>query len=699
MIVAHAIFLSYRRDTLKSALNIYQAVDPEKKNVFIDQTGLGGGIRFPDRLLAEAAGCRLMIVVIGASWLGLSRDSRGIARIMQDDDWVRREVAIALAGGKAILPVLLDDVPMPSIDQLPTDLHDLWKWQAMPLRETSYVADLDKIVDDIRKIPDLIGRERAGKKKATTDSQFGLWVEVKASNDPERIRTFILDYDLDASIEQMCRDVLEGLEWRRAMAIEDANAKIFALNAFIAEFQTSSRLGEARTLLASTREALAETVWKALDRNDAAAIDSFLADWSDTRAAQAAEDRREFLQREARAWSSVELALNRRSLEVFLRDFPDGPSAPKARALLAGIDWAEARRSRDPDRMDKHRRDHSESPHLAEAAKLAEEERRIELAYRAAAAAKDPKMLRAFREAHRGSRFDAECQRLLDMLEREAELWERLKHWEDRPGLEAIRDMGLRYGVEARARLQELDAAARERARMSAGPTAQFTGPSSPAASAKTTMSAGDVWGVVLGLAFMGLLGWGLFVGIEWFKSASKGKGWGIAILIALTLAPVLLAEQIDNSKKASRVAGAWCVYCLLNLAFFLTAPYPCSVDWRGIFLPVNAMCNAGQIVPKEPQATFNRDIFEGFQRQFAPESLPTDRRSVPQSGLEGLVDPNRNPFAPDPTRPKSLYDLPPLEQKSDPLSRPKSLFDPPPSPELSPPLTPRREPSFAPFI
>lgn len=66
----------------------------------------------------------LLIAVIGPGWEGPSDDD-GRPRIQSEADVVRREIAVALASGSVVIPLLVDGARLPSADQLPDDLKGL----------------------------------------------------------------------------------------------------------------------------------------------------------------------------------------------------------------------------------------------------------------------------------------------------------------------------------------------------------------------------------------------------------------------------------------------------------------------------------------------------------------------------------------------------------------------------------------------
>ncbi|HEV2239196.1 MAG TPA: hypothetical protein VGR57_21250, partial [Ktedonobacterales bacterium] len=76
--------------------------------------------------------CDVILVLIGRGWLD-ARDEQGNRRLDQPNDPVREEVALALSSDALVIPVLLDDMPMPVATALPADLAPLARRQAATL--------------------------------------------------------------------------------------------------------------------------------------------------------------------------------------------------------------------------------------------------------------------------------------------------------------------------------------------------------------------------------------------------------------------------------------------------------------------------------------------------------------------------------------------------------------------------------------
>ena len=128
-----SIFISYRKSDAGAwavALRdeLVQAFGDDE--VFFDADSLHAG-RWSDQIAGALAACRVQVVVMGRGWLAAA-DAQGRRRIDDPDDVHRREIEFALArpGAVTVLPVLVDDVAMPSQADLPGPLRALALQQA-----------------------------------------------------------------------------------------------------------------------------------------------------------------------------------------------------------------------------------------------------------------------------------------------------------------------------------------------------------------------------------------------------------------------------------------------------------------------------------------------------------------------------------------------------------------------------------------
>lgn len=145
------VFISYRRDDssghagrLTDALT--QRLGP--KSVFQDVITIGVGHDFTDAIEGALEHSEAVLVVIGPEWLAEGRS--GSSRLHDRDDFVRLEVATALALDVRIVPVLVGGAELPPASDLPDDVKALASRQAMVLRDDAWHRDVDGLIASLR---------------------------------------------------------------------------------------------------------------------------------------------------------------------------------------------------------------------------------------------------------------------------------------------------------------------------------------------------------------------------------------------------------------------------------------------------------------------------------------------------------------------------------------------------------------------
>lgn len=143
------VFISYRRDdTSGQADHLAADLGRElgRSEVFIDIDAIGPGVDFTEHIEGALTTCDLVLVMIGKNWLSI-KDAQGRRRIELADDFVRMEVAKALARTDVrVVPVLVEGAQMPSAAELPPDLARLARINALQLSSTRWRYDVDQIV-------------------------------------------------------------------------------------------------------------------------------------------------------------------------------------------------------------------------------------------------------------------------------------------------------------------------------------------------------------------------------------------------------------------------------------------------------------------------------------------------------------------------------------------------------------------------
>ena len=143
------IFISYRRDDSDAdSGRIDDRLWPKygRANVFKDVDTIPLGLDFRRILNEEVAKCDVMLVAIGRQWVSIT-DVYGQRRLENPSDFVRIEVEAALARDIPVIPVLVQDAPMPQERELPTTLGSLAYRNGITVRGGRHFhADIDLLI-------------------------------------------------------------------------------------------------------------------------------------------------------------------------------------------------------------------------------------------------------------------------------------------------------------------------------------------------------------------------------------------------------------------------------------------------------------------------------------------------------------------------------------------------------------------------
>lgn len=159
-VTASKIFICYRRDdSAPYAGRIFADLRSHDLPVFMD-LGIEIGDRFDAEIEREIASCDAVLVIIGQNWL-TATDEDGRDRLTKPDDYVRREIAIALQRDDVVvIPLLVRQASMPRASALPEPLVALAGRRAFEIRDDRWNDDLRVVVDRLRRLP---GREAPAK--------------------------------------------------------------------------------------------------------------------------------------------------------------------------------------------------------------------------------------------------------------------------------------------------------------------------------------------------------------------------------------------------------------------------------------------------------------------------------------------------------------------------------------------------------
>src|ERR1700759_4535780 len=147
--MAGNIFISYRRDEssgMAGRLHDRMAETFGKNKLFMDVDNIPVGRDFEDYLHSQVAACDAMLAIIGPKWLDAKSETEG-RRLDSPEDFVRVEIAAALARNIPVIPVLIDGAHLPKASELPDPLKPLARRQAFEVRHANFGRDAEALAE------------------------------------------------------------------------------------------------------------------------------------------------------------------------------------------------------------------------------------------------------------------------------------------------------------------------------------------------------------------------------------------------------------------------------------------------------------------------------------------------------------------------------------------------------------------------
>src|SRR5882724_591123 len=148
------IFISYRReDSQQLAGRLFDRLAQRfgKDRVFRDIGTIDPGAKFAGVIAERIGDCDALVALIGRGWLE-AKDAQGRRRLDLPNDFVRAEIAEALAQSKLVIPALIEGTPMPARDALPPEIAAMADCNALPVSDSRFDFDVGRLVSAIGKV-------------------------------------------------------------------------------------------------------------------------------------------------------------------------------------------------------------------------------------------------------------------------------------------------------------------------------------------------------------------------------------------------------------------------------------------------------------------------------------------------------------------------------------------------------------------
>lgn len=341
------IFINYRRgDDPGYTQALFQRLEAEfeREQLFMDVEGyIKAGDDFVKVLEAKVATCDVLLAVIGPRWLD-ARDEQGLRRLDNPDDFVRIEIVSAIERGKWIIPVLVNDAPIPRSDQLPEPLRALVRRNAVRLTHERFTADCQGLVKGLRSA---LAEAAAAREAATEAERQALEREAQQQREEEAARAAEAERLAAESARQQTLAGLSPEEIRKAEELANwefikARGDIRELSDHLARFPRGVTERYARS-------ALEDRVWAELGAKPAlAALKGFLDEFPNgnhaaqararyerlTREAAAVRAHEDARRREAAAWDAASQSDTAEAYAAFIAEWPSSPHVKAAQSRI-----------------------------------------------------------------------------------------------------------------------------------------------------------------------------------------------------------------------------------------------------------------------------------------------------------------------------------------------------------------------------
>ena len=139
------VFISYRRESgAETAKHLRDVLSARGYRVFFDTDSLGRG-DFNLELIEIIKNCKDFILVLTPGALD---------RCQNPDDWVRQELACALAEGKNVIPLIVKNAVFPEKEELPEDIRRVANMNGVKADLYFFDAMVDKLCTFLESKPE-----------------------------------------------------------------------------------------------------------------------------------------------------------------------------------------------------------------------------------------------------------------------------------------------------------------------------------------------------------------------------------------------------------------------------------------------------------------------------------------------------------------------------------------------------------------
>lgn len=144
------VFISYRRSSGATVARLLCDVLTQRNiSIFFDKESLGEG-NFDEAIEKNLHAARNFILIVSPGLFDRGKNSNGqYDPLLSDADWVYREIRIALASGKPLIPIFVNgEQGFPAI--LPPGIEDICRKDALTFGHDHFEPELSKLLNRIK---------------------------------------------------------------------------------------------------------------------------------------------------------------------------------------------------------------------------------------------------------------------------------------------------------------------------------------------------------------------------------------------------------------------------------------------------------------------------------------------------------------------------------------------------------------------
>lgn len=151
----HKIFINYRRNdsnTIAGWIHAQLCQVFSDDDVFLDTETITGGDRFEETITRALEQTAIFLSIIGPNWLKSQNEKTYKRRLDEENDFVRREIEIALQHREkiTIIPVCVENAVLPERDALPESIRRLVEHQVFSISRDNQRRDFEALVSHVK---------------------------------------------------------------------------------------------------------------------------------------------------------------------------------------------------------------------------------------------------------------------------------------------------------------------------------------------------------------------------------------------------------------------------------------------------------------------------------------------------------------------------------------------------------------------